>query len=85
MLDEEEVQTNDVVSNTVPDVRYNVVEEWSKYFGNLSTKQKIVIATTVPSLILLTLFAVGIGACCFYRRQQTQPDNNEEDVEVILI
>lgn len=56
--------------------------EWFNSFSPLTTQQKITLATTIPSLVVLVMFAVIIGGCCFYRRSRPQANG---DVEVILI
>jgi hypothetical protein len=80
--DESVVETKVVVTK-----QESGFESWSTYFNNFTTEKKIIIATTVPSLIVVIGLVVLVLGCCFYKcnwcRQNVE--KKEKDLEVILI
>ena len=55
------------------------------FFRTLSTKQKITLATTIPSLIVVVSLGVLIVGCCFYKHKRLPENDKENDLEVLLI
>ena len=80
----DEIESGVQEESAKSDGSVGAVERFRKFFADMTTEQKIIIATTIPSIIVVVMLCVLVLAYAFACKR---PDNtsDEEDLEVILI
>ena len=71
------IEITAVVEATTTQTAFDSIKNWFR-----STNQEILMATTIPSLIVFVMLLVVICGYCFYKKRSTVQNEN---VEVILI